>query len=129
MRTDLVLEALEAARRTRGSLAGAILHTDHAAQYTSQAFAAACEAVGVRQSMSAVGSSADNAATESFNATFKRETLQVRRAFLDEREARLISSRWLHRYNTVRRHSRLAQRSPNVYEHSMATSITVATAA
>jgi transposase InsO family protein len=30
MRTDLVLEALEAAQRTRGSLAGAVLHTDYA---------------------------------------------------------------------------------------------------
>src|SRR2546429_1490923 len=61
---------------------------------------------GVRQSMSRIGSSADNALAESFNATFKRETLQGRRAFTDEREARLTSFRWLHRYNTVRRHSR-----------------------
>ncbi|MEV0158217.1 integrase core domain-containing protein [Micromonospora sp. NPDC050686] len=59
--------------------------------------------------MSAVGSSADNAAAESFNATFKRETLQGRRAFTDEREARLTAFRWMHRYNTVRRHSRLGQ--------------------
>jgi len=29
MRTDLVIDALNAAERTRGSLAGAILHTDH----------------------------------------------------------------------------------------------------
>ena len=32
MRTDLVLDALAAARRTRGSLTGAVLHTDHGAQ-------------------------------------------------------------------------------------------------
>ncbi|MFE7015749.1 hypothetical protein ACFVAQ_35525 [Streptomyces sp. NPDC057651] len=31
MRTDLVTEALAAAERTRGSLAGAVLHTDHGA--------------------------------------------------------------------------------------------------
>ncbi|RQW91877.1 hypothetical protein DKL51_20570 [Micromonospora globispora] len=85
-------------------------------QYTSRAFAAACRAAGIRQSMSAVGSSADNAAAESFNATFKRETLQGRRAFTDEREARLTAFRWLHRYNTVRRHSRLRQQSPITYE-------------
>ncbi|GAA2512824.1 hypothetical protein GCM10010201_05360 [Pilimelia columellifera subsp. columellifera] len=53
------------------------------AQYISKAFAAACETAGVRQSMSAVGNSADNALTESFNATFKRETPQGRRAFAD----------------------------------------------
>jgi transposase InsO family protein len=32
MRTELVLDALHAAKRTRGSLDGAILHTDHGAQ-------------------------------------------------------------------------------------------------
>src|SRR5215218_1652950 len=61
MRTELVLDALHAAQRTRGSLDGAIFHADHGAQYTSKAFAAACAAARVRQSMSAVGSSADNA--------------------------------------------------------------------
>jgi transposase InsO family protein len=48
-------------------------------QYTSRAFADACRRAGVRQSMSAIGSSADNALAESFNATFKRETLQDRK--------------------------------------------------
>lgn len=86
-------------------------------QYTSKAFAAACAAAGVRQSMSAVGSSADNAAAESFNASFKRETLQGRRHWATERDARLDAFRWLHRYNTVRRHSRLGQHSPITYEN------------
>jgi transposase InsO family protein len=122
MRTDLVIDALTAAQRTRGTLYGAIFHTDHGAQYTSKSFAAACAQAGVRQSMSAVGSSADNALAESFNATFKRETLQGRRAFIDEREARLASFRWLHRYNTVRRHSRLGQQSPITYENNIRTS-------
>jgi transposase InsO family protein len=121
MRTDLVVDALAVAARTRGSLDGAIFHSDHGAQYTSKSFAAACAAAGVRQSMSAVGSSADNALAESFNATFKRETLQGRRAFTDEREARLTSFRWLHRYNTVRRHSRLGHQSPITYENSIRT--------
>ncbi|MER7009697.1 IS3 family transposase [Dactylosporangium sp. NPDC000555] len=121
MRTDLVIDALNAAQRTRGSLDGAIMHTDHGAQYTSKVFAEACTAAGVRQSMSKVGSSADNALAESFNATFKRETLQGRRAFTDEREARLTAFRWLHRYNTVRRHSRLGQQSPITYENNIRT--------
>ncbi len=71
--------------------------------------------------MSKVGSSADNALAESFNATLKRETLQGRRAFSDEREARLSGFRWLHRYNTVRRHSRLGQQSPINYQNSIRT--------
>lgn len=127
MRTELVTDALAAAIRTRGSLAGAVIHTDHGAQYTSRAFADACRRAGVRQSMSAVGSSADNAAAESFNATFKRETLKGRKGWSNEREARLDAFRRLFRYNTRRRHSRLGQRSPITYEntfHSTATTLT-----
>ena len=42
----------------------------------SKAFAQLCAELGVTQSMGAVGTSADNALAESFNATLKRETLQ-----------------------------------------------------
>ncbi|MEU0022315.1 IS3 family transposase [Streptomyces rochei] len=130
MRTDLVTDALSAAERTRGNLSGAVLHTDHGAQYTSRAFANACRQAGVRQSMSAIGSSADNALAESFNATFKRETLQGRKHWSSEREARLDAFRWLNRYNNRRRHSRLGQRSPIAYETSLdTTSTTLAQAA
>lgn len=129
MRTELVLDALTTAQRTRGSLDGAILHTDHGGQYTSKAFADACRTAGVRQSMSAIGSSADNAAAESFNATLKRETLQGGRAFTDEHDARLSTFRWLHRYNTVRRHSRLGHQSPITYETTRTTSTTLPSAA
>ncbi|MYU07469.1 IS3 family transposase [Streptomyces sp. SID8366] len=130
MRTDLVTDALAAAERTRGSLAGAVMHTDHGAQYTSRAFADACRQAGIRQSMSAIGSSADNALAESFNATFKRETLQGRKHWSSEHEARLEAFGWLHRYNTRRRHSRLGQRSPIAYETaSRATPTTLTPAA
>ncbi len=130
MRTDLVTDALAATGRTRGSLAGAIMHTDHGAQYTSRAFADACLTAGVRQSMSAIGASANNALADSFNATFKRETLQGRKRCSSEREARLDAFRWLHCYNTRRRHSRLGHRSPIAYETaSRTTSTTLAPAA
>jgi transposase InsO family protein len=119
MRAELVIDALNAAQRTRGGLTGAVFHSDHGSQYTSRSFAEACDAVGVRQSMSAVGSSADNALAESFNASLKRETLQGRPAFADEREARLAMFGRLHRYNTQRRHSALGQRSPINYENAL----------
>jgi transposase InsO family protein len=79
--------------------------------------------------VSAVGSSADNALAESFNATFTRETLQGRPAFTDEHEARLASFRWLHRYNAIRRHSRLGHQSPITYERLHTTAATLAAAA
>ena len=46
MRTDLVTDALTAARDTRGSLAGAIFHSDHGAQYSSKAFASSARGSG-----------------------------------------------------------------------------------
>ena len=119
MRVDLVADALKAAERTRGSLKGAIFHTDHGSQYTSKAFAEACQRAGVIQSMGAVGTSADNAAAESLNAAFKRETLQGAHGFTDEHTARLAVFGWAHRYNTRRRHSHLGQRSPIDYENAL----------
>ncbi|MET9906123.1 integrase core domain-containing protein [Streptomyces sp. NPDC006476] len=82
------------------------------AQYTSRASADAYRSAGTIQSMSTVGSSADNALAEPFNATCKRENLQVRSAWADECETRIDLFRWLHPYNTRRRHSSLEQRSP-----------------
>ena len=119
MRVDLVTEALKAAERTRGSLAGAIFHSDHGSQYTSKAFDEARRAAGVIQSMGAVGTSADNAAAESLNAAFKRETLQGAHGFTDEHQARLAVFGWAHRHNTRRRHSHLGQRSPIAYENAL----------
>ncbi|MFI6209874.1 integrase core domain-containing protein [Streptomyces sp. NPDC051041] len=98
-------------------------------QYTSRAFADACYRVGVRPSMSAIGSSADNALAESFNATFKRETLQGRKHCSSEREACLDAFRWLHRCNTRRRHSRLGHRSPIAYETAARSTSTTLTPA
>ena len=119
MRTDLVIDALTAAERTRGSLTGAILHCDHGTQYTSKAFAHACHAAGVTQSMGAIGSSADNAAAEALNASFKRETLQGAHGFTDEHQARLAVFGWAHRYNTRRRRSHLGQTPPIDYENAL----------
>ena len=79
--------------------------------------------------MSKVGSPADNALAESFNATFKRETLKGRRAFTDERQARLDAFPWLRRYNTVRRHSRLGQQPPITYETTTRTTPATLTSA
>lgn len=72
MRTELVEDALNAAAATRGSLKGAIFHNDHGSAHCSNAYAKLCRKLRVTQSMGAVGTSADNALAESFNATMKR---------------------------------------------------------
>lgn len=122
MRTELVTDALEAAARTRGgSLDGAIFHSDNGAQYASKEFAKVCRRLGVTRSRGAVGTSADNAAAESFNATLKRETLLGKRHWSGAREARLAVFRWVTRYNTRRRHSGLGYISPIAFEQRSAT--------
>ncbi len=121
MRTELVSDALRSAALTRGSLEGAVFHSDHGSVYTSKAFAALCSELGVTQSMGAVGSSADNALAESFNAALKREVLQGTAAFAGEYECRRQVFGWVNRYNTRRRHSSIGQVAPDVYEFAMLT--------
>ena len=116
MRTELVEDALTAAAATRGSLAGAIFHSDHGSVYTSKDYANLCARLGVTQSMGAVGTSADNSLAEAFNATLKREVLQDASCWPDEASCRRQVFRWLTRYNTRRRHSWCGYRSPIAYE-------------
>lgn len=84
MRTSLVQDALTAAKGQRGSLKGAIFHSDHGRVYTSQAFQQTCTLLGVKQSMGAIGTSADNALAESFNTSMKREVLQDSKTFTNQ---------------------------------------------
>jgi transposase InsO family protein len=60
MRTELVVDALQAAAHTRGGhLDGAIFHSDNGAQYCSKEYERACRKLGVTRSRGAVGTSAD----------------------------------------------------------------------
>ena len=129
MRTELVTDALLAAAAERGSLAGAIFHADHGSVYTSKDYAALCERLGVIRSMGAVGSSADNAMAESFNASLKRETLAGSHGWPDPATARRAVFAWITRYNTRRRHSWCGQLSPITYENIHHGAARLATAA
>lgn len=119
MRTELVADALKAAAALRGTLAGAIFHSDHGSQYTSGDFAKLCKELGVTQSMGGIGSSVDNALAESFNATLKREVLQDRSSWPDAPTCRREVFHWLARYNTKRRHSHCLHSSPATYESTL----------
>ena len=103
---------MKAAAATRGTLKGSVFHSDHGSVYCSKAYAKLCSKLGVTQSMGAVGSSADNALAESFNAALKRELLEGRAGFPDAPTAYRAVFRWANRYNTRRRHSALDYRSP-----------------
>jgi putative transposase len=62
---------LDAAAATRGlkRLEGTIFHTDRGAEYSSAACIAACQRLGLRQSMRRTGSCLDNAVAESWFAS------------------------------------------------------------
>ncbi|MDN5573441.1 MAG: IS3 family transposase [Micrococcales bacterium] len=126
MRTELVEEALNVAAATRGSLKGAIFHSDHGSVYCSKAYAKLCRKLGVTQSMGGIGSSADNALAESFNATMKREVLQDAACWTDELTCRRQVFRWLVRYNTRRRHTWCGYLSPSTYEARRAATLPTA---
>jgi transposase InsO family protein len=123
MRTSLVEDALRAALTTRGSLRGAVFHADHGSQYTSKDYAKLCTNLGITLSLGGVGTSADNALAESFNATLKRETLAGAATFADDATCRREIFRWATRYNTRRRHSYCGQLSPNAYENQLAATL------
>ena len=119
MRTDLVADALKAAAATPWISGRSDLpQRPRFGLHLAKAYADLCARLGVTQSMGAVGSSADNAMAESFNATAKREVLRDAACFTDELTARRTMFRWLTRYNTKRRHSWCRYQSPNTYERT-----------
>ena len=78
--------------------------------------------------MGAVGTSADNALAEPFNATLKREILQDQACWSDTANCRREVFRWLAHYNTTQRHSHCRQSSPATYERTLtAATLTEAT--
>ena len=79
-----------------GDVAGVVFHTDKGGEYTGDAFAEACAALGVTQSMGRVGSALDNAAAESFNSTLEWELLS-RRHFATKDQARREVARFIDR--------------------------------
>ncbi|MDA8317318.1 MAG: IS3 family transposase [Actinomycetota bacterium] len=122
MRTELCLDALDAAARRRGRVrfVGTVLHSDHGCQYTSITFSVRCRAMGIVQSMGTVGDSYDNALAESFWSSLKRELVDCSH-FTTREEARIAVFEWIMWYNTERLHSSLGYMPPVEYEESLET--------
>ena len=116
MRTSLVTEALEMAIEQRRPAPGVIFHSDRGTQYTSGEFAKFCKKNKITRSLGKTGICYDNAVSESFFATYKKELIHTR-PWPDMKRLRDATNDWvINYYNTIRRHSFLGYLTPTEYE-------------
>ena len=113
---ELVEKALQMALLQRRPKTGLVHHTDRGSQYTSQAYQALLGDAGIVCSMSRKGNCWDNAPTESFFGTLKRECTH-RQSYQSHAQARQSIFTYIEAfYNRKRRHSALGYLSPIAYE-------------
>lgn len=117
MKTDLPLEALKMAIRARKPGVGVIHHSDRGVQYASLLYQEALLKAEMICSMSRKGNCWDNAVTESFFSTLKRELIYPIGIFVSREEARNRIFRYIESwYNRARRHSALGYLAPEEFE-------------
>ena len=116
LQTSLIIEALAAALLIRKPPTGVIFHSDRGCRYTSKEFADFCAINGVRRSMGRRATCFDNAVSESFFATYKKELIHTR-PWNDLTDVRQQTFLWIEGYyNRRRRHSTLNYLTPLEYE-------------
>lgn len=116
MRTDLVTDALDMAIAARRPSPGVVFHSDRGVQYTSGEFARYCKRNNIRRSLGRIGICYDNAVSESFFASYKKELIHTR-PWPDLYRLRKATIDWIENYyNTIRRHSTLGYLTPGEYE-------------
>jgi putative transposase len=116
MTDDLVVAAFKNALVRRRPASGFIFHTDRGSQYCSKRFRALVKGAGGLQSMSATGCCYDNAITESFFGTLKRELIH-HCSFKTRQEAQSRVFRYIEGfYNRKRLHSAIGYLSPEEFE-------------
>lgn len=113
--TFLVTSTFREAFTLRNAPQGLTFHSDRGPQYTSNAFTQLLLQNNVKQSFSASGRPLDNAVSETFFATFKKEEA-YRRDYLSERDFRKSVDEYIQFYNEARPHATLAYKSPIRFE-------------
>ncbi len=120
MRTDMVLDALEMARRSRGGrrLVGLVTHSDAGSQFTSVRFTERLDEIGARPSIGTVADSYDNALAETTNGLYKTECIYGPDTTgwdgVDELELATLS--WVHWFNEHRLHGHCGDVPPAEFE-------------
>jgi transposase InsO family protein len=112
---QLVLGALRTAVGLRRPEPGLLHHTDRGSQYTSGDYQRELQGLGMVPSMSRKGNCWDNAVAESFFSSLKVEALH-HLSFPTREAARGEVIRYIHWYNTRRRHSAVGNVSPDSFE-------------
>ena len=119
MTAQLVIDAINMARRRFLIKKKAIIHTDRGSQYASVEYRRLLYINGFRQSMSGKGNCYDNAQAESFFSRFKAELLEDGE-FENITQARSEIFSYIEGYyNRIRRHSSLGYKSPLEYEKEL----------
>jgi transposase InsO family protein len=119
LRAELVCDAMAQALSSRSRKDNLIFHSDRGSQYGSIIFRAILTKAKVTQSMSRRANPYDNAWTESFMGTLKKEMLQDG-CFIDEDDARIELFSYIEGYyNTERKHSALDYLSPETFESNL----------
>jgi len=121
MKTEMVLDALEMARRSRGSrrLVGLVTHADAGSQFTSVRFTERLEEIGARPSIGTVADSYDNALAETTNGLYKTECVHgpdAPRPWEDVDELEFATLSWVHWFNEHRLHSHCHDVPPAEFE-------------
>jgi putative transposase len=119
MRTEMVLDALEMARWTRGTnLEGLVAHSDAGSQFTSIRYGERLAELGAQPSIGSVGDSFDNALAETVNGLYKTELIRGpgQRPWKTVEDVELATLAWVHWHNTERLHGYLADVPPTEFE-------------
>jgi len=120
MRTQMVLDALEMARRSRGSkrLVGLVTHSDAGSQFTSVRFTERLDEIGARPSIGTVADSYDNALAETVNGLYKAECVYGpdTAGWDDVDQLELETLSWVHWFNHDRLHSHCNDVPPAEFE-------------
>ena len=127
MRTDMVLDALEMARHSRGArLEGLVAHSDAGAQFTSMRYGERLAELGAVPSIGSVGDSFDNALAETVNGLYKAELIYGPRQgpWRSVEAVELATLQWVHWYNHTRLHGYLDDVPPVEYEATYAVTTT-----
>jgi transposase InsO family protein len=113
MRTELVTDAMRMAARNYDLEPDCIMHSDRGSQYTSAAYRACLDELGLRHSVGRTGVCWDNALAESFFASLKKERVHLM-VYPTREKATADIARWIElHYNRRRIHSALGYRTPH----------------